>query len=107
MRVLRPGMTGGDVLAWELFLRGQGYYWVEADGNYDPEAVEATKAWQEANDLNNDGEVGLKTYGKAQLIGFNPGFEDANEDEFGPNWPPKPNFPPMSFVEKTKIFGQF
>lgn len=94
-------------MAWELFLRGQRYYWVEADGRFDPETVEATKSWQCDQGLNDDGVVGPKTYGKAQLLGFNPGFEDDGQDETGPNWPARPEFSPLSHQQRVQLFGSF
>jgi hypothetical protein len=112
MRVLKEGATGDDVLAWELFLRGQSYYWVEADGNFDPEAVQATRLWQKDQGIDVDGEVGPGTLAKAKLSGFSLGGEEdekaADEtDESGPAWPPKPEFSPLSYQQRVQIFGQF
>jgi hypothetical protein len=107
MRTLKLDMAGDDVLAWELFLRGQGYYWVEADGKFDEETAQATRNWQKSQELDNSGNVDIRTYGKAQLLGFNPGFEDDSVDESGPNWPPKPDFPSLNFQVRASLFGQF
>ncbi len=98
-------MTGNDVLAWELFLRGQGFYWVEADGVFDDETKESTKSWQNSLGLQADGEVDIASYGAAQRKGFNPGFTDESTDEDGPNWPPKPSFGPLSSSERDQLFG--
>lgn len=108
MRILKLGMTGDDVLSWELFLRGQSCYWVEADGNFNDETAQATRIWKKEQGLIDEiGEVDVQTYGKAQLFGFDPGFKDDSVDETGPNWPPKPDFSPISFQEKVSLFGQF
>jgi len=107
MRVLRLGDRGDDVLAWELFLRGQNFYWVEADGDFDEATEAATRDWQQDQLLRNDGVVGPKTYGKAQLLGFNPGFSDSDTSENSPAWPPPPDFPALSSTARRELFGIF
>ena len=106
MRVLKSGCDGEDVKAWEMFLVGQSYYWVEIDGTFDSDLVEATKAFQSANGITPDGTVGPKTWALALRFGF-PGVEDDSTDESGPNWPPKPSFKPMTSVDRAAIFGTF
>ena len=81
MRVLRLGMVGSDVQAWAFFLRGQGYYWTEATTTFTNELFECTKSWQSDKEMGVDGEVGPKTYGQAQLHGFDPGFQDDSTEE--------------------------
>ena len=106
-RVLREGDTGEDVELWELFLVGQNYYWVEADGIFDEETKKCTEEWQKNHGLKPDGEVGPKTYGRAQTLGFNPEFEDESEDKSSLNWPPKPSFSPLNYADRNKVFGGF
>jgi len=106
MRVLKSGCNGEDVKAWERFLVGQSYYWVEIDGTFDSDLVEATKAFQSANGLTPDGTVGPMTWALALRFGF-PGIEDTSTDESGPNWPPKPSFGPMSSADRASAFGTF
>jgi hypothetical protein len=100
-------MDGKDVEAWEFFLRGQGYFWREVDGKYDTDAVSATQSWQKDYGIVADGVIGPHTFGRAQELGFNPGFEDEAADEFGPNWPPKPKFAPLDSAARGQLFGQF
>jgi hypothetical protein len=106
MRVLKLGCTGEDVTAWERFLVGQSYYWVEVDGVFDDSTVTATKMFQSANGLEQDGTVGPMTWSVALRFGF-PGVEDDSTDESGPNWPAKPDFRPMSSTDRAAAFGTF
>jgi len=107
MRVLRLGVQGDDVEAWKLFLRGQGYYTMEASRLFDDEAFQVTQTWQLNQGLGGDGEVGRLTYAKAMQAGFDPGVEDDSDAEDGPNWPAKPEFSSLSYMERIKLFGQF
>jgi len=100
-------MVGKDVEAWEFFLRGQGYYLREIDGKYEAEAVIATQAWQKDYGIVADGVIGPRSFGRAQELGFNPGFEDADVAEAGPNWPPKPSFAALDSAARGQLFGQF
>lgn len=107
MRVIRPGMQGPDVEAWEVFLRGQGNEQLEVDGKYDARALEATRLWQRQNGLTDDGVIGLRSFAKAQEFGFNPGFEDSDAGDTGPNWPPPPAFAPLGSEARKATFGAF
>jgi len=107
MRVIRPGMEGPDVEAWEVFLRGQGLDGLEVDGKYDPRTIEMTKLWQRQAGLADDGVIGPRTFGKAQELGFNPGFEDRDADEVGPNWPPRPAFGALAAAARKQLLGEF
>lgn len=106
MRTLRVGDKGADVTLWENFLVGQGYYWTEVDGVFDHDLAQSTIDFQLHNGLPADGVVGPKTYAMALTLGF-PGVEDAATDDEGPNWPPKPSFPPLSAAERVRLFGEF
>jgi hypothetical protein len=107
MQVLRPNQSGDDVVAWQLFLRGQDVYEGETHGRYDEATVAATKVWQKQQGLLEDAFVGLKTYAKAQELGFNPGFEDHEPGDTGAGWPPKPGFAPLDPTARTALLGQF
>jgi peptidoglycan hydrolase-like protein with peptidoglycan-binding domain len=106
MRVLKLGCTGEDVTAWETFLVGLSYYWVEVDGVFDESTVSATKMFQSSNGLTQDGTVGPMTWSTALRLGF-PGVADDSMAESGPNWPPKPDFGPMSAADRSAAFGTF
>lgn len=103
MRTLRLNTRGEDVKAWEHFLRGQDFYWIEVDGFFDPETEEATKAFQREHFLLDDGVVGTKTYAAAMSIGFSL-LED---DLGGDGWPSLPKFKPIPYNDRFKIFGNF
>ena len=107
MRVIRPGMNGRDVEAWLLFLRGAGYYQLEIGPRYDDSAVQATQSWQRDYGVPADGVIGPRTFGRAQELGFNPGFTDEDASEGGPNWPAKPAFGPLDSAARSRLFGQF
>ncbi len=66
--VLRRGMTGRDVMAWQHRLGSDGYgpgvrlsFAVVPDGDFGPKTEAATKAWQAARHLTPDGIVGPLT----------------------------------------------
>jgi hypothetical protein len=100
-------MDGKDVEAWELFLRGQGYHWLEVRGKYDAPAVQSTQAWQKDCGMVADGVIGPRTFARAQELGFNPGFDDHDASEAGPNWPPRPAFAALDSAARGQLFGQF
>jgi peptidoglycan hydrolase-like protein with peptidoglycan-binding domain len=62
-RVLRKGMTGADVAAWQAIVG------VTADGIFGTDTETATKAWQTAHGLDADGVVGPQTRAKAAEAG--------------------------------------
>jgi len=106
MQVLRKGSKGQEVEDWQFFLRGLDLYNSVIDGDFGPATHSATIAFQRQNRLTDDGVVGSMTYAKA----FEMGFGILDDDDTGinsPNWPPKPNFSSLSFVDKKRIFGDF
>ncbi|MFT3924566.1 MAG: M15 family metallopeptidase [Myxococcales bacterium] len=107
IRVLRPTMRGDDITRWQAFLRGQDVYHGEIDGQFGPETLEATKRWQRREGLLDDGIVGVKTLGRAQQLGFNPGVEDDDASEHSIAWPPAPAFPPLDGEGRKRMFGEF
>lgn len=103
MRVLREGSTdrGGaqDVVAWEEFLTGAGYYIKEVDGTFDYNTTEATLDFQRANGLKEDGVVGPKTWAKALNLGFH-----LEEDV---DWPlPPADLHPLSAIDREQLWGK-
>ncbi len=105
MRVLRKGIKGKDVEDWQAFLRGQHHDEVVIDGNFGTTTETATAEFQKGNGLNPDGVVGNMTYAKAMTLGFSV-VTDTSKAEEGPNWPPKPDFPPLvSTSQRQELFG--
>jgi hypothetical protein len=107
MRVIRPGYDGDDVTALQLFLCGQGMTQLVPDGIYAPAWVRVVRAFQAAHGLKDDGVVGPRTFGLAQALGYNPGFLDTDTDELGPNFPPKPDFVPLTQQGLAGFFETF
>jgi peptidoglycan hydrolase-like protein with peptidoglycan-binding domain len=64
-RLLKDGVRGEDVKAWQEELRRGGYSQVKADGVFGPVSTAATKAWQAERGLKADGIVGPATRAKA------------------------------------------
>lgn len=106
MRTLRQGLTGKDVTAWQYFLRGQDFYLYPVDGDFGPKTRVATIEFQKKHRLFADGVVGNETYGKAMQLGFEL-VKDSSFQEWGPNWPLKPDFKPLGAAARAKIFGDF
>jgi hypothetical protein len=108
MRVLREESKGADVKRWQNFLIGQGFDPGLADGKFGPRTRDATKGFQARFGLVADGIVGNATWGQAMVLGL-PVLEDPpTGDQTGPDFPPKPNFPPLtSTTERQAIFGRF
>ena len=107
MRVLRKGMTGGDVERWQFFLVGQNHQ-LEVDGNFGGDTFDATSAFQTENHLDVDGAVGPDTLGRAMSLGFDPLEDAAAPANSGAAFPPRPNFNPLiSTADRQKVFGKF
>jgi len=107
MTVLKKGSRGPEVEKWQLFLIGQNLLNDEADGDFGPKTHNATVEFQKQHDLESDGKVGNNTLGAAMLLGFDVVVDDDQEKK-GPNWPPKPDFPPLvSTQERQNVFGKF
>jgi hypothetical protein len=107
MQVIKLKSKGADVKKWQTFLIGQHFEPGVADGNFGLRTHEATVAFQTRNNLPGDGVVGNKTVAVAMLLGF-PVLTNSDLAEDGPNWPPKPNFPPLvSTAARQALFGKF
>lgn len=108
MRILRENMSGVDVVAWQNFLRGRGFYMGTADGHFGPRTKEATMLFQKTTGTVADGVVGNLTMAEALRLGFAV-MQDIARRVDGPNWPPVPsNLRPLaSTFDKQQIFGAF
>lgn len=105
MNVLRVGATGAEVEQWQNFLLGQGFD-VVADGSFGPKTKTATAAFQAKYGLGADGVVGRGTLAKAIELGFGE-VQDDDTGEDSPNWPPAPDFGPLSAQGRADLFGTF
>lgn len=100
MRNLSLSSKGEDVRSWKYFLIGQGLF-VEVDENFDLETENQTKEFQKLHNIKPDGIVGPYTLKVAKENGFY--LMDDTESEL----PPEPDFKPLSYNERFKIFGSF
>jgi hypothetical protein len=76
MRTLRLNAKGDDVKAWQAFLRNTGLYQGALDGSFGQLTSDATRAFQRANALDDDGVVGNQTFGTAMRLGLDLAPED-------------------------------
>ncbi|HEV8548546.1 MAG TPA: peptidoglycan-binding domain-containing protein, partial [Polyangiaceae bacterium] len=105
MRTLRLNSTGDDVKVWQTFLKEKGLFTADVDGKFGPQTLLATKAFQHAEQLVEDGFVGNRTLGTAMKVGLDlvpddialPNSELSLSDAWAP--PPKPE-PGEDFVVK-------
>jgi len=108
MTVIKKGSKGEDVGSWQMFLRGIGLYYVTIDNDFGDVTESATKTFQRNNKLTADGVVGENTYKKAVELGFNVNTDVNDEFIHSPNYPPKPNFAPITGnANREKLFGKF
>jgi hypothetical protein len=108
MRVLRIGMNGQDVKKWQYFLIGQGVLAYKADGKFGAKTEAATIAFQNRYNLEPDGVMGHDTLVQAIKLGFTVLDEMVDESETSPNWPPKPDFPPLTgTAQRQALFDKF
>ncbi len=107
MQVLRLGSTGLQVRRWQVFLVGQGHDPGGLDGEFGPKTERATKAFQKAAGLDQDGVVGNATLGAAGLRDFELTTGSA-DDQNGPGWPPLPVARPLvGNAARARVFGAF
>jgi peptidoglycan hydrolase-like protein with peptidoglycan-binding domain len=108
MQTLQLGSKGKLVGQWQAFLRGEGLYFGEIDGDYGPLTVEATRAYQiRSRKIGVDGKAGNETLGLAMSEGFEL-ITSPSTDKVGPNWPPCPEgVRPASLATREKLFGKF
>lgn len=67
--------NGPLVKKWQQFLKDQGFFSVEPNGNFGLKTQEATKAFQKFHGIQATGVVGSLTLGQAGSLGFNPDNE--------------------------------
>lgn len=105
--LIKINSKGPAVTNWQDFLIGRNLLSEPADGDFGPDTLAATIAFQKEQGLHPDGVVGNKTYGAAMLLGFN-AVHDTRPGIDGANWPPKPDFPPLvSNAQRQAVFGKF
>lgn len=76
MRTLRLGSSGEDVKGWQRFLADAQLLQGEIDGRFGASTDGATRAFQRAHQLKDDGVVGSKTLGMAMQLGLDLAPED-------------------------------
>ncbi|HEX8677473.1 MAG TPA: M15 family metallopeptidase [Segetibacter sp.] len=107
LKLIKINSQGELVESWQFFLIGQGLYRGETNGNFDEDTKKATAAFQQKSNLQPDGVVGNKTFGKAMQLGFL-GIIDDRTDKSGPGFPDKPPFHPLANnAERHALFGTF
>ncbi|MBA3649652.1 MAG: peptidoglycan-binding protein [Chitinophagales bacterium] len=67
------------VKKWQQFLNLQGFNCGEPSGNFDQKTFTATKNFQQYYNIQQTGEAGSITLGKAHQLGFNPEKEPGND----------------------------
>ena len=65
---MKKGSSGTGVENWQKFLNWYGSYGLKVDGKFGPLTKEATRAFQAANGLTDDGIAGPKTMEKAKTF---------------------------------------
>lgn len=105
MRVLREGVSGDDVLAWQRFLRSiDPLSSLDETGTFDRFTRDATAKFQMRSGFvgrDVDGVVGRKTSLVAEGLGFAPPGTSTIV------WPKRPGEGPLTPNERTMIFGSF
>jgi len=66
--MLRVGSTGPEVVEWQMFLKGQGYFQAGVAPVFGPKTHAATLAFQASQGLDDDGIVGPNTRRAAERI---------------------------------------
>lgn len=104
MRILREGVTGLDVLAWQRFIRSvDNLTVVDETSVFDEATVAATKKFQMRSGFvgrDVDGVVGQKTLLFAAKLGFAP---PSSVESF----PKRPDEPPLTPSARAALFGTF
>ena len=97
VRLLKSGLSGTDVKAWQSRLRADGFN-VVADGKFGPATTAATKSWQLQRGLKADGIVGPATRAK---IGTPPSSAQPAEPASLPKAPPPAALTLDKFADPT------
>jgi peptidoglycan hydrolase-like protein with peptidoglycan-binding domain len=107
MPALRLGSRGDLVRAWQSFLVGQKFDPGGTDGVFGDKTDAATKAFQTAHGIPNDGVAGRQTLLEAMSLGFEL-IEEPAADTSGSNFPPRPDFPPLEdTAARQALFGKY
>lgn len=111
MRILRLGLKGEDILAWQLFLASEDYILGAADGDFGPKTHLATKQFQSHHLLIADGIVGAQTMQTAMGLGFDP-FDWPTDTPHAatkdPYWPPLPHgMQYLSLARAENLYGKY
>lgn len=107
LSALRIGMSGPRILAWQTFLRGQGFDPGALDGGFGEHTLDATKAFQKREKLTVDGVAGRKTLLEAASIGLEL-IEEPSNDDTSSNFPPRPGFAPLvTNAQREALFGHY
>jgi hypothetical protein len=107
MNILELNSKGKEVKKWQLFLIGNGYTKVTADGDFGPITEKATKDFQKQNGLTPDGKVGNYTLKIAIEKGFALFDMVIPVKSSSASFPVKPNFNPLATSQMKRIFGSF
>lgn len=91
---IKNGSKGDDVKTWQEFLNSQGYN-VAVDGNFGSRTDLATRKYQQANGLADDGIVGDNTWGKA-------GYASLSTPTAAPNVDSAPTAPTFNTTATAK-----
>ena len=106
VQVLRQGVRGDLVAQWQAFLVDRGFGPLEVDGHFGAKTAGATRAFQAAMGLTADGVAGNRTFAAAMAQGFELLDDPLDTSETGPNFPPKPGFPPLVGTgQRQEMFG--
>lgn len=107
LSALRIGTSGARVVAWQTFLKGQGFDFRVIDGTFGEHTRSATTAFQQKSKLTADGVAGRETLLKAASIGLEL-IEEPADDHTSSNFPPRPSFSPLvSNTQREAVFGHY
>ncbi|MCX6266639.1 MAG: M15 family metallopeptidase [Bacteroidetes bacterium] len=107
MKAIAMNDKGPEVKKWQFFLHGQGYADVSADGDFGKRTFNASVDFQTKNGLAPNGIIDNATYLKAMQFGFQlVDDHPANTDENSSNWPPPPDFKPLTQSQLQAMFGK-
>ncbi|MER9465368.1 M15 family metallopeptidase [Mesorhizobium sp. M0482] len=107
LSALRVGMSGARVMAWQTFLKGQGFDPGVIEGTFGEHTRDATIAFQQKVKFAADGVAGRETLLKATSMGLEL-IEEPADDETSSNFPPRPNFSPLvSNTQREAVFGHY
>src|SRR5690349_18188499 len=106
MQAWMVGTKGPQIERWQTFITGQGFG-VGATGVFDDATAAATKKYQKARGLKDDGSVGNMTLGRAMAEGFALIVDKSDSDDKRSQfYPPRPQeLKVPSGAMREKMFG--